>query len=85
MVKNGEWLEEELGDGDDDYFLFDCPGQIELYTHMTTMKQFVEILNKLNFRVCVVFLVDAQFMIDGAKFLSGTIIISTNSLTFFSC
>lgn len=71
MVKNSEWLETELGDADDDYFLFDCPGQIELYTHMTTMKQLVEILSKLNFRVCAVFLVDAQFMIDGAKFISG--------------
>ena len=26
FVKNFEWLEEQLGEGEDDYFLFDCPG-----------------------------------------------------------
>jgi len=53
-----DWLRRELGsDGsgdnddvngeneiDDDYILFDCPGQIELYTHMIVVKQFVDIL-----------------------------------------
>lgn len=56
---------------DDDYLLFDCPGQIELYTHLPVMRRLVELLDKWNFRVCVVFLIDSQFMVDGAKFLSG--------------
>ena len=43
-MKNMSWLEEQLGDGDDDYFLFDCPGQIELYTHMDAMKNIVDAL-----------------------------------------
>ncbi|XP_063229321.1 GPN-loop GTPase 3 isoform X1 [Bacillus rossius redtenbacheri] len=72
LLENPEWLEEQLGEGDDDYLLFDCPGQIELYTHMTTVRQLVELLQRWNFQACVVFLLDAQFMIDGAKFLSGT-------------
>lgn len=72
-MKNTDWLQEQLGDVDGDYVLFDCPGQIELYTHMTVMRQFVELLQKrLNFQVCGVFLLDSQFMVDGAKFLSGT-------------
>ena len=72
-MENPDWLEEQLGDVDDDYVLFDCPGQIELYTHMTVMRQLVELLQqRWNFRVCGVFLVDSQFMVDGAKFLSGT-------------
>lgn len=73
LMENPDWLEEQLGDVDDDYVLFDCPGQIELYTHMTVMRQLVELLQqRWNFRVCGVFLVDSQFMVDGAKFLSGT-------------
>ncbi|XP_063229324.1 GPN-loop GTPase 3 isoform X4 [Bacillus rossius redtenbacheri] len=36
------------------------------------MEQLVELLQRWNFQACVVFLLDAQFMIDGAKFLSGT-------------
>ena len=57
---------------DDDYYLFDCPGQIELYTHMKVMRRFVDILQTWNFRLCGVFLVDSHFMVDGATFLSGT-------------
>lgn len=59
-------------DPDDDYILFDMPGQIELYTHLNAGRQLVELLATWNFRVCSVFLIDSQFMIDGAKFLSGT-------------
>ena len=57
---------------DDDYIIFDCPGQIELYTHLTVMKQLVDVLQSWNFRVCAVFLVDSHFMVDGAKFISGS-------------
>lgn len=71
LLENCDWLEEQLGDVDDDYLLFDCPGQIELYTHLPVMKKLVNLLDKWGFRVCVVFLMDSQFMIDGAKFLSG--------------
>ena len=42
-----EWLEEALGEDEDDYILFDCPGQIELYTHMTVMKKLVDTLQVL--------------------------------------
>lgn len=57
---------------DDDYILFDMPGQIELYTHLKAGQQLAKLLESWNFRLCSVFLVDSQFMIDGAKFLSGT-------------
>ncbi len=43
FAKNFDWLMEQLDeDEDDDYIIFDCPGQIELYTHLPTMKQFVD-------------------------------------------
>lgn len=60
------------GEPDDDYILFDMPGQIELYTHLQAGRQLVELLQSWNFRMCSIFLLDAQFMIDGAKFISGT-------------
>ncbi|XP_017790861.1 PREDICTED: GPN-loop GTPase 3 [Habropoda laboriosa] len=72
LLENSLWLEEKLGDVDDDYIIFDCPGQIELYTHMTVIRQLITILQNLNFRICGIFLVDSQFMVDGSKFLSGT-------------
>ena len=44
LMENTEWLEEALGEDDDDYILFDCPGQIELYTHMNLMRRLVDTL-----------------------------------------
>lgn len=88
LLENSDWLrnqlcgvgddedEEGVADGveepDDDYILFDMPGQIELYTHLKAGQQLAKLLESWNFRLCSVFLVDSQFMIDGAKFLSGT-------------
>lgn len=42
-------------------------GQIELYTHLPVMKQLVEQLQQWEFRVCGVFLVDSQFMVETFK------------------
>ncbi|KAL0023075.1 hypothetical protein WJX79_009603 [Trebouxia sp. C0005] len=43
-----EWLGEELeGYGDDDYLVFDCPGQIELYSHATVFRTFVDWMRAL--------------------------------------
>lgn len=67
-----DWLTEELDNFlDDDYLVFDCPGQIELFSHVPVLKNFVEHLKRKNFNVCVVYLLDSQFMTDVAKFISG--------------
>ncbi|XP_042238512.1 GPN-loop GTPase 3-like [Homarus americanus] len=68
-----DWLKEQLGDYDDDCILFDCPGQIELYTHMDVMKRLVYHLQSMDFRVCAVFVLDSVYMVDSAKFLSGSL------------
>jgi hypothetical protein len=40
--------------GDDDYLLFDCPGQIELYSHLSVFRTFVEYLKRDGWQICVV-------------------------------
>lgn len=82
LIKHSNWLYDQLfgcgsdteyyGDPEEDYILFDLPGQIELYTHLDTGKQLARLLESWNFRVCSVFMLDSQFIVDGAKFLSGT-------------
>merc|ERR1719500_2018928 len=64
LMENTEWLEEQLGENEDDYILFDCPGQIELYTHMNVMRKLVDQLQAWNFRVCGIFVLDSHFMVD---------------------
>jgi len=73
FAQNFEWIEAELGDYDDDYFLFDCPGQIELYTHIPVMRNLVNFLQNKDFRVCGVFLLDSHFLVDTAKYFSGSL------------
>ncbi|XP_038899925.1 GPN-loop GTPase 3 isoform X3 [Benincasa hispida] len=56
-----DWLTEELDNYmDDDYLVFDCPGQIELFSHVPVLKNFVEHLQRKNFNVCAVYLLDSQ-------------------------
>ncbi len=48
-----------------------CTGQIELYTHLPIMKQIVDRLQKWDFRLCGVFLLDSQFLVETSKFFAG--------------
>lgn len=74
LLNNPDWLEEVLNDyAENDYILFDLPGQIELYTHFNFMKEFVTKLMHLDFRICAIYLMDSQFCIDGAKFYGGAL------------
>nr|POF01788.1 gpn-loop gtpase 3 [Quercus suber] len=67
-----DWLMEELDNYlDDDCLVFDCPGQIELFSHVPVLRNFVEQLNRKNFNVCGVYLLDSQFLTDVTKFISG--------------
>jgi hypothetical protein len=61
LADNLEWLDENLSDfGDEDYLLIDCPGQIELYSHVPVMKAVVALLAREGFNVCAVYLVRAR-------------------------
>ncbi|KAJ1984795.1 hypothetical protein H4R34_000415 [Dimargaris verticillata] len=71
LLNNIDWLEEELGDYDDDYLIFDCPGQIELYTHFPIMRDICGTLQKWNFAVCGVYILDSQFVEDTSKYFAG--------------
>merc|ERR1719356_2426538 len=74
VTDNMSWLEEQLSDAiDDDYFIFDCPGQIELYSHLTVMRQIVDMLQNLDFRVAGVYCIDINFIEDAPKFLAGAL------------
>jgi GTPase SAR1 family protein len=53
------------------YLLFDLPGQVELYTHHTSVRNIIaHLTNKLDYRLCSVNLVDSYYATDPAKFIS---------------
>ena len=40
------------GYGEDDYLLFDCPGQIELYSHSSVFRSLIKYLQNGGWTVC---------------------------------
>lgn len=74
LLNNLDWLDEEIGDYNDEYLIFDCPGQIELYTHVPVLPAIVKHLQRsLNFNLCATYLIEAPFIMDTSKFFSGAL------------
>jgi GTPase SAR1 family protein len=73
LVEEGQdWLEDRLAEfADDDYLVFDCAGQIELYSHVSAMKVLVDILRRNDFAVCGVYAIDCMFATDASKLIAG--------------
>lgn len=56
------------------YFLIDCPGQVELYTHSECMRNFVEVFQKeLNATLATVNLVDITLASTTGGFLGQSL------------
>lgn len=74
LLQHNEWLEEALDTfSDDDYLIIDCPGQIELYTHMTTMKEFAKTMQSFGYNICGIYTIDCTFLSDASKFISASL------------
>ena len=73
FLDNLDWFSEELGDYNDDYLIIDCPGQIELYSHLPIMTRFIEFMQRENYMMCGVFLVDSQVLTDSSKYISAVL------------
>ncbi|CAG8633180.1 24715_t:CDS:2, partial [Racocetra persica] len=74
LEKNIDWLEEKLKSLKDEYFLFDFPGQVELFTHHGSVKNIIERLQKLDYRLVTVHLVDAHYCTDPSKYISALLL-----------
>lgn len=59
--------------GDDDYLIFDCPGQIELYSHATVFRTFVDWMRGQGWSMCAVYCLDCQFVSETPKFIAGSL------------
>lgn len=75
LQQNLDWLDEVLSasTAEDDCIFIDCPGQIELYTHMDVFTTIMRKFESHNFRMCSVFLLDAQFLTEKGKFMGGVL------------
>ncbi len=51
LENNIGWLEEGLSSLGEDYVLFDCPGQAEIFTHHSSLRNIFLRIQKLGYRV----------------------------------
>ncbi|XP_067935794.1 GPN-loop GTPase 2-like [Watersipora subatra] len=72
LETNLEWLCTQLDTlPSEAYFLFDCPGQVELYTHHNSVKNIIDHLTrKKDCRLAAVHLVDSHYCTDSSKFIA---------------
>jgi len=71
LLENFSWLEQKLEAlPQGTYLLLDCPGQVELYTVDTSVRDLLELLVARDHRLCAVHLVDSHYCSDPAKFIS---------------
>eukprot|EP01126_Amoeba_proteus_P005023 TRINITY_DN11657_c0_g1_i3.p1 TRINITY_DN11657_c0_g1~~TRINITY_DN11657_c0_g1_i3.p1 ORF type:complete len:279 (+),score=55.63 TRINITY_DN11657_c0_g1_i3:181-1017(+) len=79
LEKNLDWLVEKLKALPKGiYVLFDCPGQVELYTHHDSMKNIFKILSDNGWRLTCVHLVDSHHCSSVSNYLSAlTLSLST--------
>lgn len=83
LIDNETWLQEALESFlEDDYILLDCPGQVELYSHVPVMKRVAGMLQRYGFNVCGVYLVDALFVTDASKLIAGNLM-ALSAMTHF--
>jgi len=74
LLANSDWLVDQLQQARKkgaQYFVFDMPGQLELFTHSNTIKALLEILKEdANLQLAALNLVDAHYCTDASKYIS---------------
>lgn len=76
LMENLDFLTDPLESVTEEYLIIiDMPGQIELYTHVPIVPQLIQHLTRgsLNISMCAAYLLESSFIVDRAKFFSGTL------------
>lgn len=79
LEENFDWLLSQLKQSSANYFIFDCPGQVELYTHHQSMTRIFNRLNSLGYYLCSVQLIDSHYCSEPTKFISA-LLLSLNTM-----
>ncbi|KAI1638097.1 putative GTP binding protein [Biscogniauxia mediterranea] len=74
LENNMEWLENGLKELGESYVLFDCPGQVELYTHHNSLRNIFFKLQKLGYRLVAVHLSDSFCLTQPSLYISNLLL-----------
>lgn len=74
LVSHLNWLEEEISDQyTDEFLIIDCPGQIEIYTHMTFMTDIIGVFERKGYRPLALYLIESHYMMEAGKYYGATL------------
>jgi len=79
LEHNMDWLAAGLKELGDDYILFDCPGQVELFTHHDSLRKIVFQIQKLGYRLVVLHLIDSYCLTLPSLYIS-TLLLSLRTM-----
>lgn len=72
LEKNIDWLINQIQGDNSTNFIFDLPGQVELYCHHESLTNiFAKLSSESNLQLCVVHLVDSHHCSDAGKFIAA--------------
>ncbi|KAI2621263.1 hypothetical protein GGR54DRAFT_630326 [Hypoxylon sp. NC1633] len=74
LEQNMEWLENGLKKLEESYVLFDCPGQVELYTHHSSLRNIFFRLQKMGYRLVAVHLSDSFCLTQPSLYISNLLL-----------
>ncbi|RYP48908.1 hypothetical protein DL768_005270 [Monosporascus sp. mg162] len=74
LENNMEWLENGLKELEESYVLFDCPGQVELYTHHNSLRNIFFKIQKMGYRLVVVHLSDSFCLTQPSLYISNLLL-----------
>ena len=82
LLNHLDWLISRLNSlSSSHYLLFDCPGQVEIFTHEKTFEQIVRKMEKLcDIRLCSVILLDSFSCSQPSLFISSVLLIASMML-----
>ncbi|MCJ1343961.1 hypothetical protein MMC31_002160 [Peltigera leucophlebia] len=74
-----EWMESGLKGLGEDYVLFDCPGQVELFTHHGSLRNIFMRIQKMGYRLTVLHLTDSYTLTLPSLYIS-TVLLSLRAM-----
>ncbi|KAL8837963.1 MAG: hypothetical protein Q9170_002335 [Blastenia crenularia] len=79
LEHNVEWLQKGLEGLGEDYVLFDCPGQVELFTHHEALRNVFFTIQKFGYRLVALHLTDSYCLTLPSLYVS-TLLLSLRSM-----
>ncbi|OWR48554.1 GPN-loop GTPase 2 [Danaus plexippus plexippus] len=80
LEKNLDWLLDQIKGDNATNFIFDLPGQVELYSHHDSLSNIFSKLSSVNhMQLCVVHLIDSHHCSDAGKFIAA-LMLSLNAM-----